>query len=98
MLGSGVALAELAPVGKPMPWYEYEPDKKYPWVPADPPALGWRLAVGGLALVLAALFAVATLASWIFGAWFLAEWMVAGFVVCSVIGWLTIPRNRKPRA
>jgi hypothetical protein len=82
-----------------MPWWQYEPEKKYPFVPAETdPAIDRAGAAGTLTLlacVAAVGFAIAGL---LFQAWAVATWGMLGSVAVAVLGGWLLPASRKGRS
>ena len=81
-----------------MPWWEFEPDKKYPFVAADPMPDSGRvgfavaLMVGGFLL-----FAVSVIGGLFFRAWGSALWGMALAAGLACLGRLVMPKGSTPK-
>lgn len=88
----------LHPIGGDMAWWEYEAEKKYPFIPAETDPEVDRAGTAGVLIFLGALaglgFAIAGL---FLQAWSVATWGMLGAVALAAIGGWLLPSGSKVR-
>jgi hypothetical protein len=82
-----------------MPWWEYESDKKYPWVPLDPgPQPGdFRIPASIFCLLAAAVLMICAIVALFIGAVAVAGWGVGLSIVLTVLSRLLMPSSGSRR-
>jgi hypothetical protein len=75
-----------------MRWFEYEPDKKFPWVPLERDRSGdWRVELSLASLILGVAAMAASIITALFGAATLSTWALVISLVSIFVCWLSAP-------
>jgi hypothetical protein len=81
-----------------MPWWEYEPDKKYPWVPFERSRSGdFRIPASIVCLVAAIASMLGAIAAFFMGASFAGGWGVALSIALTCASYWLMPSGKRSR-